>query len=385
MLESIKELPNMGVAYLSPFHKRNYVIYWSLLIAVAISLALLPVIRTTISVTAQGITRPEDERTDVKTSVSGVIDSIFFKEGSHVKKGEILARIKDKTTLIKKRENAFEIEQHEKFIQDLLVLTKSTSDEKVVGRLGSPLYREQLNLYLSRKSEQDVSMRKTSRELEVNKTLARQHVISEKELFDSQVLYDKAHANYAAFLTEQQNLWQQDLNKYRHELSQYHQDQSLVISDALYYEIKAPVSGAIQNINTRYAGGFLQSGETLCAISPDGTLIGECYLSTKNIGLVKVGQSVNFQIDAFNYNYFGIITGKVATIDNDFATVNNNTIFKVRCTLDRTQFHLKNGFSSQLQKGLTFQAHFILGERTLWQLLWDKVDDWLNPSAPTTI
>jgi multidrug resistance efflux pump len=42
-----------------------------------------------------------------------------------------------------------------------------------------------------------------------------------------------------------------------------------VNTDAAYYEVKAPVSGIIQGINTRYAGGLLQAGETLCNISPE--------------------------------------------------------------------------------------------------------------------
>jgi len=32
------------------------------------------------------------------------------------------------------------------------------------------------------------------------------------------------------------------------------------------------------------------------------------------------------------------------------------------------------------KKGMTLQARFIVTKRSLWQLLYDKVDDWANPN-----
>jgi hypothetical protein len=32
-----------------------------------------------------------------------------------------------------------------------------------------------------------------------------------------------------------------------------------------------------------------------------------------------------------------------------------------------------------LTKGLTLQAEFIVARRSLYQLIYDKADDWLNP------
>ncbi len=77
-----------------------------------------------------------------------------------------------------------------------------------------------------------------------------------------------------------------------------------------------------------------------------------------------------------------MLTGKIIAIDNDFTVVNNTPVIKVRCSFDSTKLNLKNGFTGQLKKGLNFQARFIVTRRSLWQLLWDKVDDWLNPSSP---
>jgi HlyD family secretion protein len=129
-------------------------------------------------------------------------------------------------------------------------------------------------------------------------------------------------------------------------------------------------------------GGFINAGETLCIVIPQTDLIGECYVSTRDVGLLKPAHAVRFQIDAFDYNYFGILTGKIMSIDNDFTLIEASPVFKVRCSFDTTQLQLKNGYQGELKKGMTFQARFVVAERTLWQLLFDKLDDWFSPSAP---
>ena len=43
-------------------------------------------------------------------------------------------------------------------------------------------------------------------------------------------------------------------------------------------------------------------------------------------------------------------------------------------------FFLQSGYKGKISKGMTFTARFYLVERTLWQLLFDRVDDWFNPN-----
>jgi hypothetical protein len=52
----------------------------------------------------------------------------------------------------------------------------------------------------------------------------------------------------------------------------------------------------------------------------------------------------------------------------------------VRCKLDDNKLELKNGYVGYLKKGMGLQANFYVTRRTLFQLLYDKADDWLNPN-----
>jgi len=378
-------LADTSVFYLSKVKRRSVLLYISLLLFIIVCLSSLYFVYIDISVKTAGITRPISERTEVKPVIGGIIDTLFYKEGDSIKKDAILLAIKDPATKGKRIVNEFETKQREDFIHDLQIITTVPAlTENILSELISPLYKEQLNKFLHQKQEQDAALKKATKEVDINTPLAKERIISPKEFFDIQNNLERVQSNYKAFMREQLIIWQQDLARYRLELSQYRQQLQQVNTDAGYYQIKAPVAGIIQGISTRYAGGLIQANETLCSISPEGSLIGECYVQTKDIGLLKQGQTVQYQIEAFDYNYFGILTGKIVSIDNDYTVSNNTPVFKVRCSFDSTQLHLKNGFTGQLKKGLNFQARFIVARRSLWQLLYDKLNDWLNPVAPPT-
>ena len=380
MIYPLSSLENNTISYFSRKGSSVYISIVAMLIAI---LFCLPYIHCEIYIKTSGITRPMNERTEVKSFISGIIDSIFYTEGAKVRKGAVILRIKDPSTISKKKLNQYEISQREIFIHDLVTLTSTNNiSATTIENLNSPLYKQQTARFVHQKDDQEASIKKATRELEINTSLARDKVISGKEFFDSQINFEKIQSGYKAFTQEQLSSWQQDLAKYRLEFSQFKQQGQQINADAGYYEIKAPVSGIIQGINTRYSGGLLQVNEVLCIISPEENLIGECYVQTKDIGLLKGGLPVRYQLEAFNYTYFGILTGKIINIDNDFSLVENKAVYKVRCSFDSTQLHLKNGFLGQLKKGLGFQASFLIARRSLWQLLFDKMDDWLNPNAP---
>ncbi len=353
------------------FHNSIYtrIIYIILLLFILASIFILKFIYIDISVKVQGLTRPLNERTEVRSVISGIIETVFYKEGDTVTKEAVILRIKDQNTKSKRLLNNYETKQRQQFVHDLEILTNSSNYTKegeigieTISLLQSPLYKEQLNKYIHQKEQQEAALKKATKEVEMNAPLAKEKVISPKEFFDVQNNYDRINSTYKAFITEQLTNWQQDLARYHLELSQYQQQNQQINADASYYDVKAPVSGVIQGINIRYAGGLVQANETICSISPEGSLIGECYVQTKDVGLLKIGQSAMYQVEAFNYNYFGSLTGKIISIDNDFTVINNTPVIKVRCSFDSTQLHLKNGFTGKLQKGLNFQARFIVGQ-----------------------
>ncbi|MCU7549957.1 HlyD family secretion protein [Chitinophagaceae bacterium LB-8] len=373
---------NCKEVYLCRLNKNVLSIYWVILFMLMLGLAALPFFYFDIAVKASGIIRPLHERTEIKAAVSGIIESIDYAEGQVVPKEAVILRIKNNSTGNQKMQTDFEIAHRQQFIHDLQLLTSNNAvTQHIYSTLISPIYKQQASRFSYQQAEQITALKKIKSELKNYTQLTAEGVMAPNELKDKKIENDKLQAATKAFRQEQLSIWQGELEKYRLELSQLQAQQQQLTQDAKYYEVKAPVRGTLQGINAKYIGGLLQAGETLGTLSPETELVAECYIPTRDAGLLRKGQEVKFQIDAFDYKYFGIVTGKLISIDNDFTLVNNQSTFKVRCSFDQKQLHLKNGFTGQLKKGLTIQARFILTQRSLWQLLFDKIDDWTNPSA----
>jgi HlyD family secretion protein len=359
---------------------RGRMLYSLILLFLIVSFSALFFIRIYVSVKVGGVIRPYYDKADVRMTVSGVLEKVLVKEGMIIKKGELIGFLRDSVSSISIAKINSDINQRMNFIKDLVRLCADTNNLFI--KLYTPYYIQELAKFQNSSLEYQVAIKKAENELQINKVLLYDKVISPKEYFDKDIELKRLNANYHAFRRGQYANWQSELDKYRLELSQLLVSEKQIRVQENNHFVYSPIAGVVQNIQSRYPGTYIAAGETLCTISPETTLIGECSVNTREVGLLKVGQQVRFQIDAFDYNYFGILTGKIISIDNDFTVVDNKPVFKVRCSFDSTQLHLKNGYKGELKKGLSFQARFIVAERTLWQLLFDKIDDWLNPTAP---
>src|SRR5690606_25671280 len=96
--------------------------------------------------------------------------------------------------------------------------------------------------------------------------------------------------------------------------------------------LKSPLNGSLQNFSGLQKGTHVFANQKIADISPDTRLIAFCYVKPADIGLIKKGQSVSFQIDAFNYNQWGLLSGRVIDISDDVIFVNyDEAVFKVKC------------------------------------------------------
>jgi HlyD family secretion protein len=247
--------------------------------------------------------------------------------------------------------------------------------------LQSALYQQQYSRFVSSLNEQQATMRKLESDLEMYRKLFADKVIAEKELRDKQYEYDKSKAAYSLAVQQQRSAWQEELSRYRLESNRLQADADQLEKQKEWNLIKAPVSGTLQQFSGRYAGGYIQVGETIGVISPDSNLVAECLVSPRDIGYLRAGMPVKFQVDAFNYNEWGSAEGTVLSVASDFTLVENQPVFKVKCRFNETELHTAGGVKGTLKKGMTLQARFILTQRSLFQLLYDRTDDWMNPNT----
>ncbi|MGA0556318.1 HlyD family efflux transporter periplasmic adaptor subunit [Larkinella sp. VNQ87] len=372
----------LTLSYLPRITVRSQLLYTTVLLAVTAAIVALPFVYVDMSVQASGLIRPVAERSEVKTTVGGTVAALWVGENQPVRAGQPLLRLQ--TDILDTKLRLLTTQQTEKraYIRDLERLTTVTDSELLsVKGLVSPLYRQQYEQFRYMAQENRQTQQKRKRELDVSQHLYNDKVIPRVEFEDNEFAYQTALAQYQTLVERQRSEWQTALTEHRLALTELLAQERQLRQERDLATIKAPVGGTISQLSGRYVGSTVQAGEVMGLISPDSTLVVECYVRPKDIGLLQTGQKARFQIDAFNYNQWGLLDGQVLEVANDFVLVENQPVFKVRCRLDRAYLTLKNGYRGHLKKGMTIQARFLVARRSLFELLYDQADDWLNPVA----
>jgi multidrug resistance efflux pump len=239
-----------------------------------------------------------------------------------------------------------------------------------------------LSQYLTFKQEyrgQELIVSHLEKEFELDKQLYDKKMIARMEFEQKQNSLDLAKSKLALIKEQQQSKWQAELVKYQLQNKELFSQVKQLEKEKEQYIITAPIAGTISQYSGIKPGNYTMPNQSIAQISPAENLIVECYVQPKDIGLIHDNMEVNFQLDAFNYNQWGSARGKVIEISEDIVNIDKSPVFKVRCKLLTDYLELKNGYKGRLKKGMTLTSRFKLIRRSLFDLLYDKTDNWLNP------
>ncbi len=370
-------MQDSAYSWLPKVQPRSQIIYTLVLGAIVAALLAAIFIKVDVSVNVPGIIRPFSEKSELRSLASANIATVMVKEGDHVQEGQLILRLQQDVTNDKLDQTGFELSQRETHMHDLALLAKGAGP----GKLYSNLYKQQYFGFQATMAEKRSILDNLRSDYQIYSKLYDEKVIAKKEYFEKKYAYEQSKAAYDAAMASQKSQWQQELERLRLESRQLQAGKKQLQKEKDQLEIRAPVSGTVQQFAGRYTGGPVQAGEMLGYISPDSGMMAEVYVSPQDIGYIYAGMPIKCQVDAFNYNSWGILPGKVQSVDNDFTLVNNTPVFKVKCLLDKNSLQLSNGVTGYLKKGMTLQCRFILARRGILQLLYERADSWLNPHS----
>jgi HlyD family secretion protein len=360
---------------------RTKLIYTTIVLFIIGALASLPFISVDVSVRSQGVITSVTERNQLTSLVSGKINKLYIRENEPIKKDEKVAEIASPLIREKLFFNTQRQQKINKYLRDLSTL-RSIDSASVYQpiNLGTAKYRHSFIAFKQQIQRNSQDITKAKRKFRRDKQLHNNDMLSDAEYEQTSFALEAAQNEFDLLLDQQRNEWQSEAIAYQEELDQLKSEKKQLKREQEQYIIRAPIAGTVQNLQGIYEGSFVSPNQTLATISPDTGLIAESYVPPKDIGLVREGMTARMQISAFDYNQWGILTGKVKEISNDVSVINEQPVFIVRSVLDHSYLELQNGYRGQLKKGMTIQTRFTISERSLYQLLYDNVDDWLNPN-----
>lgn len=382
------DLQNTSLLFIHQTRIRSQIIYRVTLLAVSAAIGSLPFLYTTVSVKGTGLIQSNIEKTELLAPSSGRLISVKLKDNLKVLKGTTLLTID--ATLPRQQKGL--ITNHERQIEqqlnDVQILLSNVNqplniakNETTIAKLTTGLYVASWQQYSEALQNAVNAKEQASRIYQRYQTLYAKKVVTQAEYEQYQFNYNQSVSDWQMVNKKYKTQWQTESNQYRNELRDLQNQQVQLADQEKQYSLKATVTGSIQNLIGVQVGAYVYANQKLGEISPDSALLAYCYIKPSDIGLIKKGQQVRFQIDAFNYNQWGLLSGIVLDISDDVIIQNQNPYFKVKCKLNTDFLQLKNGYKGQVKKGMTFSAHFTVAKRSLYQLLYDQVDDWLNPSG----
>lgn len=372
------------------FHQHNtrsHLVYQLLMLILIVAFVSLFLISVDVSVKSTGIIRSSDDRNEIKALVSGRLDSIFVSENQRVVKGQTLLKIeaeilKEQNQLVKAQKEDFG--NQIKDLNVLLHLSRTNNWSKKPG-LSSGLYKQDFALFWQKITDAKTTLMTVEKDFARNKKLYEVKAISEAEFDRALLLHSTATNKIKTIMEEEEARWESELTQLQMKNRELSSQDKQYLREKDYCVVKAPISGTIQQLKGLQPGSIVAANEFLAEISPDEQMVAEMYVLPKDIGLIHPGTVSRLQVDAYNYNQWGLVTGKVTSISNDVYTNGKEPpFFKVRCKLDQNALRLSNGYVGKLKKGMTLQARFLVTKRTLFQLMYDKADDWLNPNLVAT-
>ena len=353
-------------------------IYLVLVIAMIICLALLPVIKIDISSQSRGMVRSTTDNVPLSSLVNGKVTYINLKNNRVVEKGDTLVQITLENLDTEKATNKSLSLDVQDQVQDLSLVVLGKSN-----MLKTPSVQQEWYSYASKQSELQSKISQAKINYDRNKQLYDKGIIAKAEFEKYSFDYTYAQQAISGLEKSQRSQWQNKKRELKEQLKNLNGTLEKIKVEAKNYIITAPLSGTVENFSGIQVGSFLNASQPIATISATDQLIVESTVSPNDIGLIQKNQKVKFQIDAFNYNQWGFLEGKVIDIDRNITIQGEQAFFKVRSTLNTTVIQLQSGYKTHVSKGMTLTTRYIITRRSLYDLLFDKVDDWLNPKQLT--
>src|SRR5206468_8457112 len=190
---------------------------------------------------------------------------------------------------------------------------------------------------------------------------------SEKDLSVAQRSLQQANLDRERIETEharQRGEQQAEIEKLKMHLSALKTDLENTNQNLL--TIRSPYEGIITSVDYRTIGSVVQQGQVLCQLAPkDVKPKARMTLSEAGLAKLAVAQRVRYFFEAFPYQRYGTVTGKLDWISPSAVTGADGSHFIALGLLDRYEISPRAGQVLPLRVGMRGDARIIVGGRTL--------------------
>ena len=153
--------------------------------------------------------------------------------------------------------------------------------------------------------------------------------------------------------------------------------QAASTAGARSYVLRAPVAGRVTALTARVGQPANPQGQLMTIVPAGAKLRAELAVPSAAIGFVKQGQQVRLAIDAFPYQRFGTVAGKVQTVAASAVNAQGPSgstiaVYPVTVMLDTASI-TAYGRNESLVSGMSLTARIITEKQSLLQWLFEPL------------
>lgn len=133
-----------------------------------------------------------------------------------------------------------------------------------------------------------------------------------------------------------------------------------------WMQLRAPVSGTVQQLAVHTVGGVVTPAQPLLAVVPsEATLEVEATVLNKDIGFVRPGQRTTIKVESFPYTRYGYVDGIVESVSHDAAQDEKmGLVFPARVRMSSATLWI-DGAQVKLTPGMNLSVEIKTGRRAV--------------------
>jgi HlyD family secretion protein len=371
-------------------------IYWLVLAGAVGALASLPLLEVDVTVRAAGLVRPATERTELKVAVGGRVGRVAARDNERVTAGQSLVELTTRDLDERLARNRALQHEQSSLVADLQRLTATRREEAVteadfaavlspesMDNFAIPLLAREFAQYTIQFEAGLLALTKARAARDRVGLLAVRGLVTDQERDEARYAVERVQSDQRLLIQQTMAGWQARLREAVTALDSLVSEERRLLEERTLAIVRAPVTGTVQGLVGLAEGTYVLPGQLLGYISPDDRLVAEAYVLPRDIGLVRTGQRVRMQIDAYPYTQWGLLEGEVESVAADSSANLNSTVavYKIVIRPAAVTLRLRGGVRGELRKGMTLSARLVVTRRSLLQLLHEDVSGWLDPEG----
>lgn len=352
-----------------PAHKAGTVIIlgvFTLLIAAIVWACLSEI---DVVITSSGSIQPVGNLNVVQSYANGSVKAINITEGDYVEKDDVLIELDTQSLDI----DAEQLDSQKKILDAQQKIYTKIKDGEKLSEIKIDDYDDELKTYIQSILDNDKSYHNTLDNLEKDKENADlNHQIAQIQLEEYEANGTEREAEMQELMVQQYELAKDQADvKIKDTKTQYSSQVNSKISEISgqldeietnlekyslskdYQYITAPVSGHINSINVNTIGAAVTSAQELVTIVPDNTPVEMvCYVKNMDIADVEIGMETEIKLEAYLYNKYGTVKGKVKYISpSAFVSEQMGSVYlvKIEITDKHDDIDIISGLSGSVE------------------------------------